>query len=126
MPVYLDNLNRILPKGESLPVPMLSRVIFGPPAGRWRSRIEGRFLERRASAASLLKRRRVTMSLMSTIRRPSRWLIGGIVALLVVASAIGWVLHRRTTSDAGRRPSTTSTHASARGGSWRRSSRSAC
>ena len=36
IPVYLENLNRILPKGESLPVPMLSRVIFGPalpPAG---------------------------------------------------------------------------------------------
>lgn len=31
VPVYLENLNRILPKGEALPVPMLSRVILGPP-----------------------------------------------------------------------------------------------
>jgi 1-acyl-sn-glycerol-3-phosphate acyltransferase len=31
VPVYLDNLNRILPKGEMLPVPMLSRVVFGLP-----------------------------------------------------------------------------------------------
>lgn len=31
IPVYLENLNRILPKGEVLPVPMLSRVAFGPP-----------------------------------------------------------------------------------------------
>jgi len=30
VPVYLENLNRILPKGESLPVPMMSRVTFGP------------------------------------------------------------------------------------------------
>jgi 1-acyl-sn-glycerol-3-phosphate acyltransferase len=30
IPVYLENLNRILPKGETLPVPMLSRVVFGP------------------------------------------------------------------------------------------------
>jgi 1-acyl-sn-glycerol-3-phosphate acyltransferase len=30
VPVYLENLNRILPKGETLPVPMLSRVVFGP------------------------------------------------------------------------------------------------
>jgi 1-acyl-sn-glycerol-3-phosphate acyltransferase len=30
IPVYLENLNRILPKGEALPVPMLSRVVFGP------------------------------------------------------------------------------------------------
>src|SRR5262249_47186472 len=29
IPVYLENLNRILPKGEVLPVPMLSRVVFG-------------------------------------------------------------------------------------------------
>ena len=31
VPVYLSNLNRILPKGEFLPVPVISRVIFGPP-----------------------------------------------------------------------------------------------
>jgi 1-acyl-sn-glycerol-3-phosphate acyltransferase len=31
IPVRLENLNRILPKGETLPVPMLSRVMFGPP-----------------------------------------------------------------------------------------------
>ena len=30
IPIYLENLNRILPKGEALPVPMLSRVTFGP------------------------------------------------------------------------------------------------
>jgi 1-acyl-sn-glycerol-3-phosphate acyltransferase len=30
IPVHLENLNRILPKGELLPVPMLSRVVFGP------------------------------------------------------------------------------------------------
>ncbi len=33
VPVYLENLNRILPKGESLPVPMLSRLVFGSPIG---------------------------------------------------------------------------------------------
>lgn len=30
IPVHLENLNRILPRGETLPVPMLSRVVFGP------------------------------------------------------------------------------------------------
>ena len=29
IPVHLQNLNRILPKGEAVPVPMLSRVTFG-------------------------------------------------------------------------------------------------
>ncbi|MCL2005666.1 MAG: 1-acyl-sn-glycerol-3-phosphate acyltransferase [Planctomycetaceae bacterium] len=31
IPIYLNNLNGILPRGKALPVPMLSRVIFGPP-----------------------------------------------------------------------------------------------
>ena len=31
VPVYLANLNRVLPKGEFLPVPFISRVTFGPP-----------------------------------------------------------------------------------------------
>jgi 1-acyl-sn-glycerol-3-phosphate acyltransferase len=30
VPVHLSNLNRILPKGEFLPVPVISRVVFGP------------------------------------------------------------------------------------------------
>jgi len=34
IPVYLENLNRILPKGEVLPVPMLARVVFGPQLPR--------------------------------------------------------------------------------------------
>jgi 1-acyl-sn-glycerol-3-phosphate acyltransferase len=31
IPVRLENLNRILPRGEALPAPMLSRVTFGAP-----------------------------------------------------------------------------------------------
>jgi 1-acyl-sn-glycerol-3-phosphate acyltransferase len=31
VPVYLHNLGRILPKGECIPVPMLSRIDFGAP-----------------------------------------------------------------------------------------------
>ena len=31
VPVYLENLNRILPKGEVLPVPLLGAVSFGEP-----------------------------------------------------------------------------------------------
>lgn len=30
-PVYLHNLSRVLPKGEVLPVPLLMRIIYGPP-----------------------------------------------------------------------------------------------
>lgn len=31
VPAYIENLNRILPKGEFLPVPFISRVTFGAP-----------------------------------------------------------------------------------------------
>jgi 1-acyl-sn-glycerol-3-phosphate acyltransferase len=31
IPVYLQNLNRILPKGYMLPIPLLSTVVFGQP-----------------------------------------------------------------------------------------------
>ena len=31
VPAYIENLNRILPKGEFLPVPFICRVNFGPP-----------------------------------------------------------------------------------------------
>ncbi len=31
VPVYLQNLNRILPKGHLLPIPLLSSVVFGKP-----------------------------------------------------------------------------------------------
>jgi 1-acyl-sn-glycerol-3-phosphate acyltransferase len=31
VPTWLENLNRILPKGEVLPVPLLGSVTFGPP-----------------------------------------------------------------------------------------------
>jgi 1-acyl-sn-glycerol-3-phosphate acyltransferase len=31
VPVHIDNLNRVLPRGEFLPVPLLSCITFGPP-----------------------------------------------------------------------------------------------
>ena len=31
MPVYIDNLNRVMPKGEFLPVPLLSCISIGAP-----------------------------------------------------------------------------------------------
>ena len=31
VPVHIDNMNRVLPRGEFLPVPLLSCITFGPP-----------------------------------------------------------------------------------------------
>ena len=50
IPVHLDNLNRILPKGELLPVPMLSRVVFGPPLGSTTGEDKEHFLQRARAA----------------------------------------------------------------------------
>lgn len=56
LPVYLDNMNRILPKGESLPVPMLSRVIFGRPITLGPQEGKEPFLARARAAVVALKR----------------------------------------------------------------------
>jgi len=55
VPVYLDNMNRILPKGEALPVPMLSRVVFGEPMEMRRGEPKEAFLERARSAVEKLR-----------------------------------------------------------------------
>lgn len=46
VPVYLENLNRILPKGEILPLPLLGRVVFGRPITLAADENRGQFLER--------------------------------------------------------------------------------
>jgi 1-acyl-sn-glycerol-3-phosphate acyltransferase len=56
MPVYLDNMNRILPKGELLPVPMLSRVIFGRPITLEPGETKPAFLSRARAAVEELSR----------------------------------------------------------------------
>ena len=55
VPVYLDNLNRILPRGESLPVPMLSRVTFGASLDVEPCEPKDRFLDRARAALLALK-----------------------------------------------------------------------
>jgi 1-acyl-sn-glycerol-3-phosphate acyltransferase len=54
VPVYLDNLNRILPKGHLLPVPMLSRITFGAPIRLEQGEPKAAFLERARSALRAL------------------------------------------------------------------------
>jgi 1-acyl-sn-glycerol-3-phosphate acyltransferase len=56
MPVYLDNMNRILPKGESVPVPMLSRAIFGRAMKILPGENKTGFLERAREAVLALER----------------------------------------------------------------------
>ncbi len=56
VPAYLENLNRILPKGEVLPVPMLSLLTFGKPIQVEANEEKDVFLERAREAVSSLRR----------------------------------------------------------------------
>jgi 1-acyl-sn-glycerol-3-phosphate acyltransferase len=55
IPVYLENLNRILPKGEILPVPLLSTVAFGAPLRLESDESRERFLERARESVLALR-----------------------------------------------------------------------
>ena len=58
VPVYIDNLNRILPKGEIFVVPLISTVTFGPPLHLEEGESKGTFLERAHAAVCALKTHR--------------------------------------------------------------------
>jgi len=55
IPVWLDNMNRILPRGKTFPVPMLSRVVFGPPMWLEQNESKDIFLDRARQAVLRLK-----------------------------------------------------------------------
>lgn len=57
VPVYLENLNRILPKGEFLPVPLLSMLTFGAPIQVSSGEGKAEFLLRARSAVRGLRRK---------------------------------------------------------------------
>ncbi len=55
VPVLMDNLNRILPKGEILPVPLIGHVTFGPPMKLLAGETKPAFLERARMAIIRLR-----------------------------------------------------------------------
>ena len=55
VPCWMDNLNRILPKGEVLPVPLLGRVTFGPGLTLGDGETKDAFLERCRAALLALR-----------------------------------------------------------------------
>ena len=55
VPAHLNNLNRILPKGEFLPVPFISRLTFGPPLSLEPDEPKATFLARARAAVCRLK-----------------------------------------------------------------------
>ncbi len=55
VPVYIDNMNRVLPRGEFLPVPLLSCITIGPPMWLERGEPKTDFLIRARDAVRRLK-----------------------------------------------------------------------
>lgn len=55
VPVHIDNLNRVLPRGEFLPVPLLSCISFGPPMWLEAGEPKNDFLHRAREAVRQLK-----------------------------------------------------------------------
>ncbi len=50
VPVWIDNLNRVMPKGEFLPIPLLCSVVFGAPIAPGPDEGKEAFLDRARSA----------------------------------------------------------------------------
>ena len=57
IPAYLENLNRILPKGEFLPAPVVSTLTFGAPIRLEEGEHKHEFLERARNAVCALRPR---------------------------------------------------------------------
>ena len=57
VPVFIENLNRVLPRGEFLPVPLLSCITFGPPIWLEQREPKGEFLKRARDSVRQLKER---------------------------------------------------------------------
>ncbi|WP_164101152.1 lysophospholipid acyltransferase family protein [Candidatus Laterigemmans baculatus] len=55
VPVYIDNVNRVLPRGEILPVPLLTCITIGPPIFLEAGEPKADFLNRARSAVRALK-----------------------------------------------------------------------
>jgi len=55
VPVHIDNLNRVLPRGEFLPVPLLSCISFGPPLRLEPGEAKADFLRRARESVRRLK-----------------------------------------------------------------------
>lgn len=55
MPVYIDNLNRVMPKGEFLPVPLLSCISIGAPIWLESGESKAEFLNRARESVLKMK-----------------------------------------------------------------------
>lgn len=60
VPVWIENLNRVMPKGEFVPIPLLCTVTMGTPMGVGPDEDKAAFLQRSRTALLVLAPRRET------------------------------------------------------------------
>jgi 1-acyl-sn-glycerol-3-phosphate acyltransferase len=60
VPVWIDNLNRVMPKGEFVPIPLICTVTFGAPIRLGDTEAKDDFIERARSALLALDPKAVT------------------------------------------------------------------
>lgn len=58
VPCWIENMSRVLPKGHFLPIPLLCRVVFGPPVTLGQGEERTDFLKRTHAALLALQPRR--------------------------------------------------------------------
>ena len=113
IPVYIDNMNRILPRGQFLPVPLLSCITFGPPmwleAGESKDEFLGRGPRRRAAAegtvevlegriSSRCRRTMLTPDPNEPMPADNLGLVGGVLILLARRRSVVRALRARNDS----------------------------
>lgn len=59
IPVWIDNLNKVMPRGEIIPVPLICTVSFGAPLARQEAETKEEFLARARDALLALAPERV-------------------------------------------------------------------
>jgi 1-acyl-sn-glycerol-3-phosphate acyltransferase len=55
VPVWIDNVRRVIPKGQWLPIPMICSVSYGPPLDRLADETKDAFLQRARAAVLALR-----------------------------------------------------------------------
>ncbi len=55
VPVWIENLNHVMPKGKVIPIPLLCTVTFGAPIRAEKDEVREAFLERASAALIALK-----------------------------------------------------------------------
>ena len=114
VPVWIDNLNRVMPKGEFVPIPLLCTVTLGAPIVLGTDEDEDGLLGSQPQRAA--RARHPQREMTDDRRTADPRLVHRRRAVLIVASVVGTCSTAAFARQGRIRPSTISTAESRRGG----------